>query len=232
MGIEIKIIQENFKIFATRKNFIKFVVTVCLFIMTVTAYGQKPKSNYLIAFADTSSGNLMYGYKTPDGKIAITAKYAEVDRDTLYNIAMVIKSTYNYEWIAINSRDSIILKPFIYDNAPDDLQEGLFRFTEQGKLGFANSMGEKIIPAMFDFVSPFKNGIAAFILGGHKVKDGEHWFWSGGYADGYINKSGQIFNKINSFKGNFAVAFTNYNHPVLINKKGEVVKKLGANKVQ
>jgi len=195
--------------------------------MSLFTVGQKHDS-YLIAFSDSSSGSQLYGYKNLKGQTTIPAKYHIIDRDTLYNFAMVISLTDGFGWRAINAKDSTILSPFIYDSGPDYISEGLFRFQEHGKMGFANSKGIKIIPAMYDFVTPFENGIAQFTLGGQKNYeiDKTHWSWGGGYFEGYINKTGEIFKSISTFKGKYAKAVTNFNRNVFINKNGKVVTKL------
>lgn len=77
-------------------------------------------------------------------------------------------------WVAINRKKQILYKPFIYDNGPDYVQEGLLRFVENGKMGFANEAGKKVIPAQFDFAYPFEKGKARFCNGCKTIKDGEH----------------------------------------------------------
>ena len=37
-------------------------------------------------------------------------------------------------WTGISKNGSIILRPYIYDNGPDYVEEGLFRYTEGKKL--------------------------------------------------------------------------------------------------
>jgi len=113
-------------------------------------------------------------------------------------------------WVGINKNDQIILVPFIYDNGPDYLQEGLFRFLESNKMGFADSTGKKQIPAQFDFVTPFSDGYALYFIGGEKIyQNGKteaqilaavedlgdlHWSWGGDIIEkGYINKKGRRF---------------------------------------
>lgn len=77
-------------------------------------------------------------------------------------------------WVAINRKKKILYRPFIFDNGPDYVQEGLLRFVENGKMGFVNEAGKKVIPAQFDFVYPFEKGRARFCNGCKAIKDGEH----------------------------------------------------------
>lgn len=77
-------------------------------------------------------------------------------------------------WVAINRKKKILYRPFIFDNGSDYVQEGLLRFVENGKMGFVNEAGKKVIPAQFDFVYPFEKGRARFCNGCKTIKDGEH----------------------------------------------------------
>lgn len=201
------------------------ILIIVTILLSLHLSAQKKGNKYLVSFSDTthgtSFGNVLYGYKTISGKIVIPAKYTLVASTKFYKMAIVYTDS---GWIGINRKDSFLLRPFIYDNGPDDFSEGLFRFVEFGKIGFANLDGLKVIPAMFDFVTSFKNGIAQFTLGGKKIKDGENWYWSQGYDDGYINKWGQLFNKVTILKGKYSMARTNYYKNVLINKNGAIIK--------
>ncbi|WP_316804458.1 WG repeat-containing protein [Pedobacter nototheniae] len=182
--------------------------------------------DYLLSYLDTTSGKKLVGFKSVTGKIIIKAKYLSVgyESDTpekMYKVALVYDDS---GWVYINRQDSIILRPFIYDSGPDYLEEGLFRFVENGKMGFANKNYEKIIPAMFDFVTFFENGIAEYTLGGSKSMHVVHWSWGGGYDGGYINKAGQLFSRVTDFKNNQRQAWTLDKKHVLLNKQGQVIK--------
>ena len=203
------------------------IATIIVLVFVMTSFGQTTKTNYLLAFRDSSSGHALWGFKTQSGEIVIKPKYEYIlGTDTLYNMAFVIL---NYSWVAINKQDSIILTPYIFDNGPDDLQDGLFRFVENGKIGFANETGQKIIPAQFCFVRPFSEGLAAFSLGGKMEKwDEEHSTWNGGLW-GFINKKGQIvikpqFANAYSFENGTCEVWLNTNKHVLIDQRGHIVK--------
>ena len=187
------------------------------------------RANYLVAFSDSSSGKELWGFKTTSGKIAIGPKYEYVlGLDTLYSMAMVML---NSKWVAINKHDSVLLTPYIFDNGPDYVQEGLFRFVENNKIGFANAKGQKVILAQFDFAAPFSEGLAAFSVGGKMEKwDEEHSNWKGGLW-GFINKRGQVvikpqYAKAFDFSGSTCEVWTKDNKRILIDKKGRIVKVL------
>lgn len=104
-----------------------------------------------------------------------------------------------------NRKGEFLYRPYMFDNGPDYLREGLSRFVENGKIGFANRQGTKVIPAQFDFVSEFKLGTAEFCMGCYfdRTKDQEHPRLRGGYY-GMINKKGNIL--INRIFGDSASA--------------------------
>lgn len=62
--------------------------------------------------------------------------------------------------LAYNRNGEVLYAPYLYDNGPDYLEEGLSRYVENDKIGFVNRYGEKVIRAQWDWVSPFEYGIA------------------------------------------------------------------------
>ncbi len=207
---------------------IRHIATLIFLFFVLTSFGQKKTDNYLLAFTDSSSGKELWGFKTTTGQVIIKPKYEVIGTDTMFSIAFV---TLNFNWVAINRQDSILLSPYIFDNGPDYIQEGLFRYVENNKIGFANKQGQKVIKATFDFVATFNSGLAAFNVGGQmKEIDEEHYLWSGGLW-GFINKKGQIviepkFTKVYDFRGKHCEAWTQDNKHILINKKGDTFKVL------
>lgn len=153
-------------------------------ILLITSLFAQQKDDYLIRYEDGS----YFGYKNKEGKIIIPAKYL-VAEDIFYKTAFV----YEDGWKLIDRKENILLIPFIYDNGPDYVVEGVFRFVENKKMGFATPEGRIVIPAKFDFVTPFENKIAQYHIGGYKeyTPDKEHWFWTGSKEIGYINLFGE-----------------------------------------
>jgi hypothetical protein len=204
------------------------IATLILMFLVMISFGQKANGNYLLAFRNSSSGPELWGFKTTSGQIKIKPKYRHVlGTDNLFDMAFVM--TLDSKWIAINKHDSVILVPYFFDNGPDYLEDGLFRFVENNRIGFANSKGQKIIPAQFDFASPFSEGLAAFNIGGKMEKwDQEHSTWNGGLW-GFVNKRGQIVIKpqfANAYNFNEATCevWTKDNKHILIDKKGRTIK--------
>ncbi|WP_306354047.1 WG repeat-containing protein [Flavobacterium sp. '19STA2R22 D10 B1'] len=197
-----------------------------LFLCTFILSAQSQKEDYWISYIDSLSGNELYGYKNRAGEIKIVAKYIIIGTDTLHTAAFVLS---NNKWVMIDKQEKVLLEPFIYDNGPDYTVEGLFRYVENNKIGFANEKGEKVIPAQFDFAFYFSEGLAAFSVGGEKVMDsgGEHWFWGGG-TWGYVNAKGKIvippkYDYAHEFRDGTAEVQLN-GEGVQIDKKGNVLK--------
>jgi len=205
------------------------VLSVIFFLcFVISSFAQKGKQNYVLAFSDSSSGEELWGFKNKNGEVVIKPRYEAISTDTLVNFAFV---TLHYEWIAINSKDIILLRPYIFDNGPDYFQEGLFRYVENGKIGFANTSCVKIIPAQFDFATPFSNGLASFNIGGKMEKwDAEHSVWKGGVW-GFINKKGKVvieptFSKAYDFRKGNCEVWTKENEHILIDKKGRKIRSI------
>lgn len=100
---------------------------------------------------------------------------------------------YKGKWVGINKKYKILYEAFNFDNGPDYLEEGLRRYVENGKMGFVNAKGKKIIPAQFDFVEQFNEGKATFCNGCQKVYHGEHYSYDKKTGVwGVVNRKGKI----------------------------------------
>ncbi|TRX31661.1 hypothetical protein FNW52_18610 [Flavobacterium sp. ZT3R18] len=98
---------------------------LALLLFSNQFFGQKKSiKDCLISYLDSTSGKVLMGYKSLKGEIIIKAKYLN-GSGPLCEMAFVINS--EYELVGIDRNDSILLKPYIYDNGPDYEQEGLFK---------------------------------------------------------------------------------------------------------
>jgi hypothetical protein len=86
--------------------------------------------------------------------------------------------------VAINRNEEVIFEAYMYDNAPDDESEGLFRIIRDGKIGFANQRGEIVIPATYACAEQFSGGKAKVTMECVSKKDGDYttcesknWFY-------------------------------------------------------
>ncbi|MES2627567.1 MAG: WG repeat-containing protein [Bacteroidota bacterium] len=193
---------------------------------TIEAFSQK-LPEYLLPYSDSSSGTELLGFRSPAGKNTIPARYTATTTDTMFRIAFVLNTD---EWVVINRMDTVILTPFIYDNGPDYVQEGYFRFVENDKMGFADLRGDKIIKAEFEWVEPFRGGLAAFNTDGHFEESGEHRIRKGG-TWGFIDRRGRKvipakYTQVYEFRGKYCEAWTEDGEHVLLDKKGKVAQTL------
>jgi len=178
-------------------------------ISFIESNSPPPADDCYELYTDSSSGYELLGYKQ-DGQVKIKAKYVAKYTDTLCTMALVLDREKG--WLGIDKNGNVILVPFIFDNGPDYVKEGLFRFVENEKIGFANLDGQKIIPAQYSFATPFYEGYARYYIGGERIyengktqqqimdeSDSEglidlYWNWGGNITEtGYINKEGQRF---------------------------------------
>lgn len=144
-----------------------------------------PADDTLYAFEQDDK----FGFKNRRGRVRIPARYQMAFTDTFdRQIAFVVSAN---AVVAIDRQERRVLTPFIFDNGPDYLSSGLFRFVENGKMGFADADGRKLIPARFDFAAPFAGNRAAFCVGCRQVPDGEHHRLEGG-TWGYLDKQGRV----------------------------------------
>ena len=89
------------------------------------------------------------------------------------------------------NESGFIRRAKFFDNGADYFEEGLARTKVKGKIGFFDKDLKIVIPPIFDFAFPFKNGISIVCMGCKSQKDGEHWSVIGGKW-GTINKKGEI----------------------------------------
>lgn len=198
------------------KNLIIFLFATAFLFQSCKIKQNTNANECYKLFADTLAGKELLGYKY-DGEITIKAQYIFSYSDSLCNMAIVLDREKG--WLGIDKNNKTILVPYIFDNGPDYVEEGLFRFVENEKLGFANLEGQKIISAQFDFVTPFRDGYAEYFIGGERIyENGKtrkqiidesgneglidlHWNWGGNITEtGYINKQGQRFKEIPAIK--------------------------------
>ena len=206
-------------------------IFVFAFICANAAVFAQDGDDYLIPFAEPRGDTEYFGYETKDRQEVIKAKYRAFDTDKMYKMALVMSD--DGQWVGIDRNDNIILYPFVYDKGPDYVFEGLFRFVDNDKIGFADLEGNIIIQAEFDFAEPFKNGLAEYAYGGHKEYEhgDELWAWTGAVETGYINRHGQRFIKIiKTDEGRIACAKDN--RRFYIDEKGKIIKEIQAVKYE
>jgi hypothetical protein len=162
----------------------------------------------------------LWGYGDSKGKVIVEPYYFLAYEFTKEGIAAVADST---GWVYIDTGGRILIRPFIFDNAPDMFREGLARFVENGRFGYFDEYGKVVIKAQFDFSTPFNEDLAAFCKECQRVYAGEHWSMQGGKW-GYINRAGKI---VISAKFDAARSFKNSKAQVNINGQWKLINKSG-----
>lgn len=106
------------------------------------------------------------GFKTLAGEVKIPiGKYAYFFTDTLKTYAMVLEKVGEKANVrAIDSEGKVVFDVYLFDNGPDYLSDGLFRVKRNGKVGYANSLGELVIACKYECASPFEDGKAKVAL--------------------------------------------------------------------
>lgn len=149
---------------------------------------QTPTANggYWTRFDDEAQGS---GYKNNKGDIVIPAgKYPYCHTDTFRTYAIVAKP--DVGMVAIDKKESILYKVFVFDNGPDETSEGVFRIVENDLIGFADALtGKVVIKPQFKCAFPFKNGTAQVSNDCKIESDGEHSIWLSDHWQ-YIDKIG------------------------------------------
>ena len=102
-------------------------------------------------------------------------KYYYSISDTLKTFAIVYDSNSNN--VGIDRNGNLLFEVFRFDNGPDYIREGLFRVIRNGKIGFANALGEMAIACQFDCAYYFEGGKAKVSNNCNSVQDGEHEIW-------------------------------------------------------
>lgn len=132
-----------------------------------------------------------YGFtRGADGPVVLPAVYALAQGfDAESRLAPVVADG---RWALIDAAGRVVWRPYVYDNGPDYVSEGLTRYVDDaGLVGFLDARGLAIIPARFTWAAPFEGGSARFCEGCSAAADGEHTRMVGGRW-GSVSPSGEL----------------------------------------
>lgn len=145
-----------------------------------------------VRFYDTVTD--LSGYKDLKGNIRIPAKFTgPASADTFHNIITVFEEVdkeYKVYYLLKDGRkvgkDSVYMFDFMFDCE----NEGkiIFRDGKKNRVGFLDKNGVAVIPASYNYVSPFRNGMALALRNAKRKcwdeKEDttycEHWGWEDG----------------------------------------------------
>ena len=180
-----------------------FILLQCSFLLA-----QNKEKLYYFSTADSTK----VGIKTESGKIIVPAKfpnYGNYDFKEPIQEAIVefigtekakdysSKSHLMPAGEVYDRHGKFLYYPQWFDNGIDYFEEGLRRYVDGNKVGFADKDGNLTIPAQWDFAGTFQYGYAKVYVGGWKKKyedGGEHWYIvpSSKKSQSYlINKKGE-----------------------------------------
>lgn len=136
-------------------------------------------SDLLIAITDEEY--LQYGsrvaYINSNGDTIIPfGQFAYFGTDTLIHFATVIEHPNDSTWgrqIAIDRNQNILFDIVMFDNGPESFHDGLLRVLRNGKMGYANRLGQIVIPCIYDYAKWFENGQAEVTFKAKKYIDME-----------------------------------------------------------
>ena len=116
-------------------------------------------------------------YKNTEGKnIVKSKKYIIAFTDTIKSIGFV--GTRKGKIIGIDNHGKELFEVYKIDNGPDYISDGMFRIVgSDSKVGFADTCGIIVIPPIFSYATPFRDGEAKVTFEGENQKQGEHQYW-------------------------------------------------------
>ena len=175
-------------------------VILLLVFINQLLFAQRQEPLYYFIINDS-----LVGVKDKNGKIIIPAKYrGGMNYEMGSKVPPGLINFFEYfdkpstsrpsgRWKTFDRDGNYLYEPCLFEFAPDEIYEGLSRFRENGKIGYANREGKKIISAQFDFAGWFTLGTSIFCNGCYRdtAEDIEHPPLVAGIF-GIINRQGKI----------------------------------------
>jgi hypothetical protein len=181
--------------------------TICralLLIGLLPCGGSRAQTGTLYYFKGKSENT--WGVKDKKGKVIIPAQYKSysvakgdtVQGSLIFLMDSVRQSpvpgpaSYGLYFDRAGSRK---VRPYWFDNGPDLNVEGLFRFVDGRRMGFADRSGNVVIPARHSYADPFEYGYSFFCDGctwyRDTAADPEHNLRLGPGQWGLMDKTGK-----------------------------------------
>lgn len=148
--------------------------------------------------------DLLLGVKNKQGKVVIPAQFRSLNKklDLEHNLSIMediicfddlpkgVKSEPNAFGCCFDRQGNYLHQLFGLDKIPNSIKEGYYRFVKNGKVGFANRLGQEVIASQFDLVSRFNYGYAQACMGCHLGQFFAEWVFIGG-TSWVINTKGE-----------------------------------------
>lgn len=132
------------------------------------------------------AGDGRFGYRDASGREILPARYHAAMEFAPTGVAFVVDDE---GWACIDVTGSVRLRPFVFDNGPDYPSEGVFRYVEGDRMGFADDACRPTITAAWAFAGPFAEQRAP-VCRGCAPAHGEHAMPNGGKW-GFVDPSGR-----------------------------------------
>jgi len=161
-----------------------WIIFIFLLFLILSCVSTQKNSGPLIPFEE---GNV-WGYRNARGETILEPRFIIAGPFNAHGIAAVVDEK---GWVYIDSRGRAVIRPYVFDNGPDDFREGLARVRMKGKFGFFNESGTVTIKPGYDFAGPFQNGRAPVCEGCREEREGEYSWFTGGRW-GFIDITGKI----------------------------------------
>lgn len=154
--------------------FIKLFTTVSAFVLLFSCYRKEDSRLFVIE----KDGR--YGYVNAKGDTIIDCVYPWAYTDTIVHIGFVADRAGHIQ--CFNDKGKYLFDVFKYDNGPDAPKEGLFRIiNKNGLMGFADTIGNLVIPPKYKFAYPFTNGkakvtdVGTLLIDSQDIDRHEYW---------------------------------------------------------
>ena len=162
----------------------------CLSLFSVAA--QVPDTTAWTQFSRPAKGENHYGYQDASGRVRLAPKFGMFTNARRFRHIMAVSeaATHQQYYLLKNGRavgrDSVYMSGD-YEVACESETYILFRDRQKDRVGFFNSLGKPVIPALYNYATPFYNGLAVALVGATRSCWGggdtlrcEHLGWAGG----------------------------------------------------
>ena len=181
----------------------KWMVAFTLLFLSNLCFGQK---KFKVVAKETGSWMEIYSLIDEQGKLIReldTSIYTLTWNREQYGYFVIFSMKNQPGWMAIDANENILFEVYnmyIGEPGPDELVEEKIRIVDSsGRIGFANYLGQIIIPPQFEFVTSFHNGKAIIQqscklvpVGDHGKEGGCRHFSRVCEMSGYINEKGIV----------------------------------------
>ncbi|GAB2856930.1 WG repeat-containing protein [Hymenobacter ruber] len=171
---------------------LKKLLPLLLLVVSVSAAAQTQADSVWTRFEKQQKDHYLFGYKDAAGRIRTPAKFGSFSDAQKFRHIMAVNedATQKQYYLLKNGRPVGRDSVYMFDYTFDCESEGKIRFRDRKRyrMGFFDSAGHVSIPAIYNTVMPFHNGLAAARIGAHlKCISGEkdtiqceHAIWVGG----------------------------------------------------